>query len=195
MDILEALEIVSYKLGAKNGSAALADTVLIKSQVELAIADKANDCLHKIDAKSYMLATKLVKQERLKIAKHAGEKFLVDNSSKGGVEVTASGLQYKVLQAGAGNSPQLSSQVTVHYHGTLICGTVFDSSVERGTPSSFTVNKVIEGWKEGIQLMSAGSKFQLFIPQNLAYGERGTETTVPPFATLIFEVELLAIEA
>nr|WP_276308461.1 FKBP-type peptidyl-prolyl cis-trans isomerase [Rubritalea profundi] len=87
----------------------------------------------------------------------------------------------------------LSNQVTVHYHGTLIDGTVFDSSTERGSPASFAVNKVIEGWKEGIQLMSAGAKFQFFLPQNLAYGDRGTETTVPPFAALIFEVELLAI--
>jgi len=140
------------------------------------------------------MATKLVKQERLNLAKQAGEKFLTDNSDKEGVEITASGLQYKVLQAGSGNSPQLSSQVTVHYHGTLIDGTVFDSSVERDSPATFTVNKVINGWKEGLQLMSVGSKFQFFIPQALAYGDRGTETTVPPFATLVFEVELLAVE-
>jgi len=194
MEIQQALEIVSYKLGAKNGTAAHADTVLIKAQIKQAIADKANDSLRMIDAKSYMMATKLVKQERLNLAKQAGEKFLTDNSDKEGVEITASGLQYKVLQAGSGNSPQLSSQVTVHYHGTLIDGTVFDSSVERDSPATFTVNKVINGWKEGLQLMSVGSKFQFFIPQALAYGDRGTETTVPPFATLVFEVELLAVE-
>ncbi|MFT5883292.1 MAG: FKBP-type peptidyl-prolyl cis-trans isomerase [Crocinitomicaceae bacterium] len=193
MEIQKALEIVSYKLGAKNGTAALTDTVLVKAQIEQAIADKANDSLRKIDAKSYMMATKLVKQERLNLAKLAGEKFLADNLSNEGVETTTSGLQYKVLQAGAGNSPQLSSQVTVHYHGTLIDGTIFDSSVERNSPATFTVNKVINGWKEGLQLMSAGSKFQFFIPQALAYGDRGTETTVPPFATLVFGVELLAI--
>lgn len=193
MEIQQALEIVSYKLGAKNGTAALADTVLVKAQIEQAIADKANDSLRKIDAKSYMMATKLVKQERLNLAKLTGEKFLADNLSNEGVETTTSGLQYKVLQAGAGNSPQLSSQVTVHYHGTLIDGTIFDSSVERNSPATFTVNKVINGWKEGLQLMSVGSKFQFFIPQALAYGDRGTETTVPPFATLVFNVELLAI--
>ena len=124
----------------------------------------------------------------------AGEEFLANNATAEGIETTASGLQYKVQQHGSGPSPQLSNNVTVHYHGTLIDGTVFDSSVERCSPASFAVNKVIEGWKEGIQLMSTGAKFQFFIPQALAYGDRGTETTVPPFATLIFEVELLAID-
>ena len=194
MEIQQALEIVSYKLGAKIGESALSDSTLIKKEVEQAIRDKAADSLRKIDARSYMMATKLVKAERLRLARVAGEAFLTNNATAEGVETTASGLQYKVLQAGTGSSPLLSNQVTVHYHGTLIDGTVFDSSVERGSPASFAVNKVIEGWKEGIQLMSAGAKFQFFIPQNLAYGDRGTETTVPPFATLIFEVELLAID-
>ncbi|MEO1855816.1 MAG: FKBP-type peptidyl-prolyl cis-trans isomerase [Rubritalea sp.] len=194
MEIQEALKIVSYKLGAKNGEPALNDSILIKENVEEAIADKANNALRKIDLKSYMLATKVVKQYRLDLAKQKGEAFLADNATAAGVKTKASGLQYKVLEPGSGNSPQLSDKVTVHYHGTLIDGTVFDSSVERGTPASFTVSKVIEGWKEGLQLMSAGSKYQFFIPQNLAYGDRGTETTVPPFATLTFEVELLAID-
>ena len=193
MTTQEALEIVSYKLGAKNGKSALSDSVLFKSQVEQAIADKASDSLRKIDAKSYMMATKLVKAERLRLARITGEEFLANNSTIQGVETTDSGLQYKVLNLGSGPSPQLSNQVTVHYHGTLIDGTVFDSSVERGSPATFAVNKVIKGWKEGIQLMNTGAKFQFFIPQNLAYGDRGTETTVPPFATLIFEVDLLAI--
>ena len=193
MEIQQALEIVSYKLGAKNGESALSDSVLIKQEIEQAIRDKSNDSLRKIDARSYMMATKLVKAERLRLARVAGEAFLAKNASVDGVETTASGLQYKVIQDGSGPCPLLSNQVTVHYHGTLIDGTVFDSSVERGSPASFAVNKVIEGWKEGIQLMSAGAKFQFFLPQNLAYGDRGTETTVPPFAALIFEVELLAI--
>lgn len=194
MEIQQALEIVSYKLGAKNGESALSDSLLIKEEIEQAISDKASDSLRKIDARSYMMATKLVKAERLRLARVAGEAFLSKNATVDGVETTASGLQYKVLRAGSGPSPQRSNQITVHYHGTLIDGSVFDSSTERGSPASFTVNKVIEGWKEGLQLMSAGAKFQFFIPQNLAYGDRGTETTVPPFATLIFEVELLAIE-
>ncbi len=194
MEIQQALEIVSYKLGAKNGESALSDSVLIKQEIEQAISDKANESLRKIDARSYMMATKLVKAERLRLARIAGEAFLSKNATVDGVKTTASGLQYKVIQDGSGPSPLLSNQVTVHYHGTLIDGTVFDSSVERGSPANFTVNKVIEGWKEGIQLMRAGAKFQFFLPQNLAYGDRGTETTVPPFATLIFEVELLAID-
>jgi FKBP-type peptidyl-prolyl cis-trans isomerase FklB len=195
MEVQQALEIVSYKLGAKNGESTLHDSVLIKEEVEQAINDKANDCLRKIDAKSYMMATKLVKAERLRLARVAGETFLTNNAKIEGVETTAAGLQYKVLRAGSGPSPEISNQVTVHYHGTLIDGIVFDSSVERGSPATFAVNKVIAGWKEGIQLMNAGAKFQFFIPQALAYGDRGTETTVPPFATLIFEVELLSIEA
>lgn len=195
MDIQDALEIVSYKLGAKNGDAALSDSVLIREQVEQAIADNAAGTLKKVDLKAYMVATKMVKAERLRIAQVAGEEFLTNNLQQEGIQATASGLQYKVLIEGNGPTAGLSDSVTVQYAGTLIDGTVFDSSIERGKPATFLVNKVIEGWKEGLQLMSAGSKFQFFIPQNLAYGDRGTETTVPPYATLVFEVELLAIEA
>ncbi len=120
--------------------------------------------------------------------------FLAANAKKDGVKTTASGLQYKVIKSGTGKSPKATDTVKVHYHGTLIDGTVFDSSVERGEPVSFPVNGVIPGWTEALQLMKEGDKWQLFIPSKLAYGERGAGAKIGPNATLIFEVELLAVE-
>ena len=122
-----------------------------------------------------------------------GQIFLQENGQKEGVVITASGLQYKVLVQGQGPSPKPTDKVTVHYHGTLIDGTVFDSSVDRGEPATFPVNGVIPGWVEALQLMSVGSKYQLVIPSELAYGERGAGGAIGPNATLIFEVELLSI--
>lgn len=125
--------------------------------------------------------------------KVANEKFLEDNKSKDGVKVTESGLQYLVMKEGAGEKPTAESKVKVHYHGTLIDGTVFDSSVERGEPAEFGVNQVIKGWTEGLQLMSVGSKYKFFIPQDLAYGARQTGEKIKPYSTLVFEVELLEV--
>lgn len=122
----------------------------------------------------------------------AGVAFLENNKTQEGVQVTASGLQYKVLKAGKGAQPTATSKVKVHYHGTTIDGTVFDSSVERGTPSEFGLNQVIAGWTEGLQLMQKGAKYQFFIPYELAYGSRQMGE-IKPFSTLIFEVELLDI--
>ena len=107
---------------------------------------------------------------------------------------TKSGLVYQELVTGTGRSPAIDNVVLAHYHGTLADGTVFDSSVDRGSPTSFGVTQVIQGWIEGLQLMNVGSKYKFFIPYNLAYGERGAGQAIPPFATLIFEVELLSIE-
>nr|WP_269844725.1 FKBP-type peptidyl-prolyl cis-trans isomerase [Neiella marina] len=123
-----------------------------------------------------------------------GDVYLKDNSAKDGVEVTDSGLQYEVLVAGDGAKPTSADKVKVHYHGSLIDGTVFDSSVERGEPISFPVTGVIPGWVEALQLMTVGSKWRLTIPQNLAYGERGAGAAIPPYSVLVFEVELLDIE-
>jgi FKBP-type peptidyl-prolyl cis-trans isomerase FklB len=123
----------------------------------------------------------------------AGQKFLAENANRDGVVTTATGLQYEVLAEGSGDSPKETDQVTVHYHGTLIDGTVFDSSVERGQPATFPVNGVIPGWVEALQLMKPGAKYKLFIPSNLAYGERGAGGAIGPDATLIFEVELISI--
>ena len=122
-----------------------------------------------------------------------GMKFLEENAKKEGVVTTASGLQYTVITKGDGVQPKETDNVTVHYHGTLLDGTVFDSSVERGQPASFPVNGVIPGWVEALQLMNVGSKYKLFIPSNLAYGERGAGGVIGPNATLIFEVELISI--
>jgi len=122
-----------------------------------------------------------------------GSTFLQENSLKEGVFTTESGLQYMIVNQGDGNTPNLDDKVTVHYHGTLIDGTVFDSSVDRGEPASFGVNQVIPGWTEALQLMNVGSKYKLFIPSNLAYGERGAGGSIGPNETLIFDVELLSI--
>ena len=125
--------------------------------------------------------------------KLAGESFLEANKAVAGVQVTESGLQYKVEKMGKGKKPSATDKVKVHYHGTLIDGTVFDSSVERGEPIVFALNQVIPGWTEGVQLMPVGSKFTFYIPQELAYGDRETGS-IKPFSALIFEVELLGIE-
>ena len=124
-----------------------------------------------------------------------GEKFLAENKKKDGVKTTASGLQYKVLKEGSGPSPKETDTVVVNYKGTLLDGTEFDSSFKRNEPASFQVNRVVKGWIEALQLMKAGSKYQLFIPSALAYGERGAGQLIGPNATLIFEVELLSIKA
>ncbi|MCL4154541.1 UNVERIFIED_CONTAM: hypothetical protein GTU68_044332 [Idotea baltica] len=131
-------------------------------------------------------------QELSSAAKGVGEKFLAENAKREGVTVTESGLQYEVLTAGEGEKPAATDQVTVHYHGTFIDGSVFDSSVERGEPATFGLNQVIPGWTEGLQHMPVGSKFKFYIPYDLAYGERG-RSSIPGYATLIFEVELLDI--
>lgn len=122
-----------------------------------------------------------------------GRKFLAENSKKENVVTLESGLQYEVIKTGEGAKPTLNDQVTTHYHGTLIDGTVFDSSVERGEPASFPVSGVIKGWTEALQLMNVGSKWRLFVPYDLAYGERGAGPKIGPFTTLIFEVELISI--
>lgn len=125
--------------------------------------------------------------------KAAGDKFLADNAKRDGVKTTESGLQYEVISAGSGESPKPEDKVTVHYHGTLVSGEVFDSSVQRGEPASFPVNGVIPGWTEALQMMKTGDKWKIFIPPALAYGERGAGGKIGPNETLIFEVELLGI--
>jgi FKBP-type peptidyl-prolyl cis-trans isomerase FklB len=123
-----------------------------------------------------------------------GEVFLAENKKKKGVVTLPSGLQYHVITAGTGKIPKATDTVTTHYRGTLIDGTEFDSSYKRGEPASFPVNGVIKGWTEALQLMKVGSKWQLFIPSNLAYGPQGAGQVIGPSATLIFEIELLSIK-
>ena len=127
--------------------------------------------------------------------KEKGIAFLEENKNKEGVSITSSGLQYEIIQEGSGNKPSATDNVTVHYHGTLIDGTVFDSSTERGTPASFGVNQVIPGWTEALQLMSVGAKFKLYIPQELAYGANPHPGgPIKPYSALIFDVELIEIK-
>ena len=127
-------------------------------------------------------------------AKEEGEKFLAENAKREGVKTTNSGLQYEVLETTLGQKPKATDTVRVHYEGTLIDGTVFDSSYKRGESIAFPLNGVIKGWTEGLQLMSVGSKYKFFIPYQLAYGERGAGASIPPYAALIFTVELLGID-
>ncbi|MDP2715912.1 FKBP-type peptidyl-prolyl cis-trans isomerase [Rheinheimera sp.] len=131
--------------------------------------------------------------EKAELLAGAGEAFLAENAKRAEVTVTASGLQYEVLVGAEGEKPSRDSTVRTHYHGTLIDGTVFDSSYQRGEPAEFPVSGVIAGWTEALQLMSPGSKLRLYIPHNLAYGERGAGNAIAPFSALIFDVELLAI--
>lgn len=131
--------------------------------------------------------------EKGKAAKEEGEKYLAENAKKEGVITTASGLQYQVLKEGNGKKPSAKDSVKCHYEGFLIDGTVFDSSVQRGEPAVFGLQQVIAGWTEGLQLMSEGGKYRFFIPYRLAYGEGGAGAMIPPFATLIFDVELIEV--
>lgn len=134
-----------------------------------------------------------VKTEAGKAAKEEGTKFLAENAKKEGIIVTKSGLQYEVLIEGTGKKPKASDTVRCHYEGRLLDGTVFDSSYKRNAPADFGLQQVIAGWTEGVQLMAEGSKFRFYIPYMLAYGEGGAGAMIPPFATLIFDVELIKV--
>lgn len=193
MELQEALEIVSYKTALKKGEEALADKVLLPDTIQQAILDQAEGNARSIGAKDYIQATKLVREHRSLLYKKENEDFLADNATKAGIQTTPSGLQFHVLTQGQGEKPTPDGQVTVHYRGTLIDGTEFDSSHQRGKESTFSLSKVIKGWCEGVLLMNPGSTFCFYIPHELAYGERGLDPKIPPYSTLIIEVELLSI--
>lgn len=133
------------------------------------------------------------KAEKGKVAKVEGEKYLAENAKKEGVVTLESGLQYKVIKEGSGKKPKATDNVKCHYEGFLIDGTVFDSSVQRGEPAVFPLNQVIAGWTEGLQLMQEGAKYRFFIPYLLGYGEGGAGASIPPYAALIFDVELIEV--
>lgn len=133
-------------------------------------------------------------EEQAKAAKAEGENFLAKNAKKEGVKTLPSGLQYKVLREGDGRKPSATDKVECHYEGTLINGEVFDSSYRRGETATFGLNQVIKGWTEGLQLMQEGAKYRFFIPYNLAYGEHGAGQSIPPYAALIFDVELIKVK-
>ncbi len=151
----------------------------------------ANPLLSNEEIQETMVA---LQREMSEKQKKRGEAFLSENKKKEGVKTLPSGLQYKVIKAGTGKKPKLNDTVTVHYRGTLIDGTEFDSSFRRGQPATFPVSGVIPGWTESLPLMEEGAKWQLFIPPNLAYGERGAGGLIGPNATLIFEVELISVQ-
>lgn len=184
-DIAKSLKRQPFEIDAKALAAGLADGLEGKPALTEAEQQEAIGSLQK------QMADKM----KGKNAK-AGEEFLAANAKKEGVKTTKSGLQYQVLKAGdgKGKSPKATDTVKVHYHGTLIDGTVFDSSVDRGEPISFPLNGVIPGWTEGLQLMKEGDKFKLFLPSELAYGDQGAGPKIGPGSALVFEVELLAVE-
>lgn len=176
---LKDLDINAIKQGLED--------VLTEKQPILPL-NELHDALRQIHERA--MAEKKKEAEK---AAQAGVDFLKENLTKDDVKSTESGLQYSILKEGDGKIPAATDTVRVHYTGKLIDGTVFDSSVERGQPAEFPVNGVIRGWVEALQLMPVGSKWRLYIPQELAYGSQGAGASIPPFSTLIFDVELLAI--
>lgn len=150
------------------------------------------------EARSVMMKAREVEEQKRGTVgaknKEAGEKFLAENAKKDGVKTTASGLQYKVIKAGTGPQPALEDNVTVHYEGRLLDGTVFDSSRERGNTATFPVRGVIAGWIEALQLMKQGGHWEIYVPSDLAYGPRGAGTTIGPNSTLVFDIELLEVK-
>lgn len=194
----QKMDTVSYSLGVlfaqnfKNGENANIDAATMAQGFKDAVDGKEkinaqqcntifSDYMGNLNKKKFAGATE------------KGQKFLAENAKRPGVKVTASGLQYEIMVAGTGPIPKATDKVKTHYHGTLLDGKVFDSSVQRGQPIDFPVNGVIQGWQEALQLMPVGSKWKLFVPYNLAYGERGAGGSIGPYETLIFEVELIAI--
>ena len=193
------MDKVSYALGLSIGNN-FQNSGIKKLQVEDFVKGLEDVLGEKQPAISYEEAKLVIndyfmklQQERLEINKQAGAEFLEINRHKAGVVELPSGLQYEILKQGTGAKPSASDKVKCHYHGTLINGTVFDSSVQRGEPATFGVSQVIPGWVEALQLMPVGSKWRLFIPSNLAYGEHGAGDVIEPNSTLIFDVELLDI--
>ena len=169
---------------------AIKDSIAGTEQIKAAEAQKIVQDFFIEQEKKQRAAT----AEKGKVMKAEGEKYLAENAQKPGVITTASGLQYMVLKEGDGKSPKATDSVMCHYEGFLTDGTVFDSSVQRGTPATFPLQGVIKGWTEGLQLMKEGGKTRFFIPYNLAYGESGAAGSIPPYATLIFDVELIEVK-
>ncbi len=173
---IQALEIADFMQGLKD---------VLEYQKPAISYDEAKQVINEYFMK--------LQSEKLEINKKAGEEFLSINKHKAGVVTLPSGLQYEILTKGTGKKPLATDKVKCHYHGTLINGTVFDSSVQRGEPAVFGVSQVIPGWVEALQLMETGSKWRLFIPSGLAYGEHGAGEAIEPNSTLVFDVELLDI--
>lgn len=198
--MVNKLDTVSYALGmgvAKNLQSSGLDSVNMKAFTEgFSKVFKGDSTLISEDDVQLLLSSyfqKLAEEQQKKYLKE-GEDFLAKNKLRPEVVTTTSGLQYEVIKEGEGVHPTTTNEVTVHYTGKLLDGTVFDSSVERGEPITFNLGQVIPGWTEGLQLMQPGAKYILYIPSNLGYGAKGAGADIPPNATLIFEVELIAIK-
>lgn len=198
-DLTDSTQRVAYGLGILLGSniKQQAGTSLDTEAVACGMKDVLSNAPAKMEqmeamtiVQTYMEAAAMKKIEE---QKRTGQNFLNENKAKEGVKVTGSGLQYKVVTQGKGKQPTASDNVTVHYVGTLIDGTEFDSSVKRGQPATFGLSQVISGWTEGLQLMHEGDKYIFYLPYDLGYGERGAGGQIPPFSTLIFEVELIKV--
>ncbi len=193
------IDTISYSLGVTfaNGIKDRAPFDLNSAMIEKAVrevfAEQTVMTLQEAE-ENLMKYGKKLEEENAKKKNGAGRAFLEENKTREGVVTLPSGLQYMVMTQGDGPKPTITSRVTTHYSGTLLDGTVFDSSYERGQPATFAVNGVIPGWTEALQLMPVGSKWKLFIPSQLAYGERGGGSVIGPNETLIFEVELISIE-
>ena len=189
MNMGEYVEQMAVKMDGKMVAAGLADYLAGASKLDPA---EYQDAMKKLQ--ELMRAAGEKELAAVSEANRAAEaKFMAENAKAEGVKVTESGLQYKVIEEGTGAKPSINSKVRVHYQGSLLDGTVFDSSIARGEPLEFMLTQVIAGWTEGLQLMSEGSKYRLFIPAKLGYGSRGAGQAIPPEAALIFDVELIAI--
>ncbi|HCM59175.1 MAG TPA: peptidylprolyl isomerase [Bacteroidales bacterium] len=192
---------LSYALGVANYKYYVGDSISIKIKMfskGMTDASKEKALMNDTAASAYIVSYMQRREKARLMAENsqqieAARKWLADNSTADGVVTTPSGLQYKILEEGTGSTPGPEDMVKVHYSGKTIDGNQFDSSYDRGEPAQFRVNNVIRGWVEGLQLMKEGSKMMLYIPYNLAYGERGAGNVIKPFETLIFEVELLEV--
>jgi len=205
VELTDIQDKVSYSIGMNLGLQFKRDAVNINPDLlAKGMQDtlKGDPQLTETEMRSVLQAYQAEHQKKMQQARKeqseensaASKAFLNENANKPGVKTTASGLQYKVLTSGEGESPKATDTVSVHYTGTLIDGTKFDSSVDRGQPAEFAVNRVIKGWTEGLQMMKPGDKWQLFIPSELGYGERGSGRTIGPNQALIFDVELLSVK-
>ncbi|TKB43848.1 FKBP-type peptidyl-prolyl cis-trans isomerase [Thalassotalea mangrovi] len=172
------------------------DVAAVQAGIADALAGAASAVSQEALQEAFTVVSKKLQEQEAAAAKEAaaaGEAYLAENAKRDDITVTESGLQYEILVEGNGDKPTASSTVRTHYHGTFPDGKVFDSSYDRGQPAEFPVNGVIAGWTEALQMMPVGSKWRLHVPYHLAYGERGSQGAIPPYATLVFDVELLDI--
>ena len=194
---------VSYGVGRQLGDQLRSnpfkefDVAAVQAGIADALAGSESQVSEQDLNEAFAVVSKKLQEQEQEVAKvkaAEGEEFLAKNAEREEITVTESGLQYEVLAAGEGDKPTAQSTVRTHYHGTFINGDVFDSSYDRGQPAEFPVGGVIAGWTEALQLMPVGAKYRLYVPYNLAYGERGSQGAIPPYSTLVFDVELLEIK-